>query len=299
MGRPRTGGFRPPDDSLHVWTHADLTHARAALTQAVFSGPLPGDRATASPATSPIGGLSDLSSVEAWTPADSDARPRLFRPLSPNGRAVVLMQGHSFSMNDAGFPLMVQALLTAGFTVCATVMIGGSETTSGGTVSHNADAPALAEFLGYHVIAVNTLFDEFDDVAAIGLSGGGWTATVLAALDTRIRFSAPVAGSLPLDRYNLQLSAVRDHEQRLPGLSHTYLDLYVLGAAPGRSQLQILHGRDPVAFNAADHARQLPYEPLVGDVAARLGGSFRLLMLESDVHAFTTANIGHIMTAMV
>ena len=33
----------------------------------------------------------------------------------------------------------------------------------------------------------------------IGLSGGGWTTTVAAAIDPRVGLSIPVAGSLPFD----------------------------------------------------------------------------------------------------
>ena len=34
-------------------------------------------------------------------------------------------------------------------------------------------------------------------VVMVGLSGGGWTTTVAAAIDPRIDLSIPVAGSLP------------------------------------------------------------------------------------------------------
>lgn len=33
----------------------------------------------------------------------------------------------------------------------------------------------------------------------MGKSGGGWTTTVSAALDPRIRVSFPIAGSIPLN----------------------------------------------------------------------------------------------------
>ena len=39
---------------------------------------------------------------------------------------------------------------------------------------------------------------NFDDITMIGISGGGWTTTLTAAVDTRIKFSFPVAGSYPM-----------------------------------------------------------------------------------------------------
>lgn len=39
----------------------------------------------------------------------------------------------------------------------------------------------------------------YKHVVMMGLSGGGWTTTLAAALDHRISLSTPVAGSIPCD----------------------------------------------------------------------------------------------------
>jgi hypothetical protein len=91
-------------------------------------------------------------------------------------------------------------------------------------------------------------------VQMIGLSGGGWTTTVYAAIDPRVTRSHPVAGSLPFSLRGAApnvTSSVGDREQRrdtLPGFygAAAYLDLYVMAATgPGRRQLQILNRFDP------------------------------------------------------
>jgi len=64
----------------------------------------------------------------------------------------------------------------------------------------------------------------------IGLSGGGRTTTVYAAVDPTIGCSFPVAGTIP--RYLRSGGSVGDREQNEPSFYRLagYLDLYLLGA---------------------------------------------------------------------
>jgi hypothetical protein len=120
-----------------------------------------------------------------------------------------------------------------------------------------------------------------------GVSGGGWTTTIYAALDPRISRSYPAAGTLPLHlredsgRIN---SAQRpadwgDYEQTIPELHSiaNYLDLYVLGSfGPQRKQLQVINKNDPCCFGGeVFHA----YEKIVNDRVHSLGdGSFSVFL---------------------
>ena len=131
--------------------------------------------------------------------------------------------------------------------------------------------------LGYHAIYMT------------GVSGGGWTTTVYAALDPRITRSYPVAGSLPLhlredrDRSN---SAHRgadwgDYEQTIPELYAigNYLDLYILSSfGEGRKQLQILNKYDPCCL-AGESFRS--YEGVVNDRVRSLGGGSFAVFLDT------------------
>ena len=96
----------------------------------------------------------------------------------------------------------------------------------------------------------------YNSIFMTGVSGGGWTTTVYAALDPRITRSYPTAGTLPLhlreDRKRTN-SAQRpadwgDYEQTIPELHAiaNYLDLYILSSVgEHRKQLQILNKYDP------------------------------------------------------
>lgn len=126
-------------------------------------------------------------------------------------------------------------------------------------------------------------------VQMIGLSGGGWTTTVYAAIDPRIIRSYPVAGSLPfyMRKASRQVtSSIGDWEQRrdtLPGFYGIagYLDLYVMAAAvPSRRQLQVLNRFDPCCFSGVGHRS---YGPAVGHRARVIGGG-QWEVLENATH---------------
>jgi hypothetical protein len=87
-----------------------------------------------------------------------------------------------------------------------------------------------------------------------GISGGGWTTTLCAALDTRIQYSYPVAGSLPiyLRVRDKKSGSWGDYEQVVPELYRiaNYLELYILGATgSNRRQIQILNEFDSCCFS--------------------------------------------------
>ena len=73
--------------------------------------------------------------------------------------------------------------------------------------------------------AVNVL--GYKHVVLVGLSGGGWTTTVAAAIDTRIKLSIPIAGSVPKWPTTLYPNFVPD----LPEVRALY-SAELLGRAP-------------------------------------------------------------------
>lgn len=126
------------------------------------------------------------------------------------------------------------------------------------------------------VAGINYLRDEYgaEEVDAVGVSGGGWTITVYAAVDERVKLSVPVAASYPL-AVRTKARDWGDWEQSAPALysAANYLELYVLGGfGDGRAQLQILNTHDPCCF---DGARAGGYGPRVQAAIRTLGaGSF-------------------------
>ncbi len=265
-----------------------MTTARATLIDEVFGGSLPSETGSLSSTTSPVAGLSNLASTQEMSFTGYTAKPIIWTPTSPNGNLILAYQGHEWSYNSGNFPALLQQLLTAGYTVVGFVMPGGANTlVSGSATNHDANHQALSEFVGPVIAAINTLEGSFSNIYMTGLSGGGWATTLAAALDIRIAKSYPVAGSLPV-YMDLTETGSRDWEQTLPGLSASYLDLYLLGATPSRRQKQILHNNDPCCFSLTDYQTGQPYENFIEDLATDLGGDYDLVFKNKNVHEWDT-----------
>jgi dienelactone hydrolase len=220
-----------------------------------------------------------------------DSKILHFVPARANGGLVLVHDGHvaATTLGD-----LVARLLERGYAVASFSMpLGGDNERPtiragqlGRVVLDNHDklrllAPpaGLAEqyLLEPVPVALNHLLSSsrYREVAMVGLSGGGWTTALAAALDPRIAASVSVAGSSPPD---IARGAWHDFEQTDPALYTriSYLDLYVLGAAgQGRRQLQILNEYDPCCF--AGRAAET-YRAAVAHRARRLGGRFDLLI---------------------
>jgi len=113
----------------------------------------------------------------------------------------------------------------------------------------------------------------YRDIFAVGLSGGGWTVHLAAAVDVRIRASYPVAAGVPLAlRFDRDQKNWGDWEGNLPALHRIagFEDLSILGAA-GRSQIQVLNEFDLCCYN---EARFSMYAPIISQVVTSLGGNY-------------------------
>ena len=217
--------------------------------------------------------IPSLIPVKPGSPAINDLA-YLFVPVIRNGRLVIDHHGHACTFKDAqlgdngyGMEASIIGLLTAGYDVLAVYMPQVTETKCNldhcGLINTDIGLPnprktfGLRLFLEPTIVSLNYLLkkNSYKSVDMMGLSGGGWTTTLIAAIDDRIRFSFPVAGSLPLyyrfDRY------AGDIEQFLPEFYRDiagYPDLYILGAyGNGRKQIQILNLHDNCCFGQPQH----------------------------------------------
>ena len=132
----------------------------------------------------------------------------------------------------------------------------------------------LLVFIEPVITGINYFLKEHPDcrdVSMVGLSGGGWTTQIAAALDERIMLSLGVAGSYPLFLRRLYPGAEGDAEQEWPALfvhCASWLDLYVLGGYdPDRRAIQLLNQYDPYFYGKGYQA----YEDLVSRTVQRLG----------------------------
>lgn len=107
-------------------------------------------------------------------------------------------------------------------------------------------------------------------------------AQTRAALDKRITRSIPVAGSLPLDKYQpgKPLGDAEQIDQRMLSICD-YRCLYALGASNG-VQIQINNDNDPCCFAGSG---ALEYEKEVQD-KVKNGGIFTVVIDQNDRHSY-------------
>lgn len=231
-----------------------------------------------------------------------------FVPEKPNRELVVVHHGHACTFDDdpspaeVGYGLQrtIHALLRNGYGVLAVYMphkrpgdcTGGHDAmfelqTTGSPMKFFLESTAF----GLNYLKTRSRADRFPKYRAFhmaGLSGGGWTTTLYAAIDPTIRCSFPVAGTLPL--YLRVGGSVGDREQYEPTFYRIagFPELYVLGAqGRGRRQVQILVRRDDCCFGQAQHDAKVigqPYDQALRDYERRVQttlaslphGNFRL-----------------------
>ena len=110
--------------------------------------------------------------------------------------------------------------------------------------------------------------NKYEKIHMIGLSGGGWTTTLAAALDPDIETSAAVAGALPIALREYDLG---DYEQYTIDLYSkvNYIDMFILGSyGQGRHQLQIFNVYDSCCFRGY---RAKSYERILEKSLKELG----------------------------
>lgn len=261
-----------------------LPSVTANLDNAVFSGALNG----INPAFA-----SSVSRLDAnVSNFDFHSISYLLRPSNDayQNRVVILHQGHSDAGTslDAGVSQTANALLQQGFTVNVmqmplfgwntdrTANIPGQGTIDYG-LSYDGHASMILNtgpvnggmgfrlYLEPIIQSVNyaQTFGGLIDISMIGISGGGWSTHLAAALDPRISLSVPVAGAAPLYVRNADPNSVGDVEQYYSpmfdeniasdgsggGLA-TWLEIFALGGyGAGRRQIYVTNEFDSCCFS--------------------------------------------------
>jgi hypothetical protein len=278
------------DRAITIHSAREVTEKRHALIQYLWGVEgFPSRRLPTAVSTNVVSPVKHLSHVARVDELRIDLSPGLqglayhFIPQSPNRELAVVHHGHACTLDDdpspaeVGYGLQrtIHALLREGFGVMGVFMphmrpgdcTGGHDAmfqtnTVGSPIKYFLESTALS--LNY--LETRNRADRFPKYRAfhmIGLSGGGWTTTIYAAIDPRIRCSFPVAGTIPL--YLRTGGSVGDREQYEPTFYRIagYPDLYILGAyGRGRKQVQILVRRDDCCFGERQHdakASGMPY----------------------------------------
>lgn len=149
------------------------------------------------------------------------------------------------------------------------------------TPSHGSP---LRYFLEPALVGVNyaTSLRSYSKIVMLGLSGGGWTTTALAALDPRITHAYAVAGSVPL-AYRMHLPMEGDWEQY--ALPADYLDFYAMSVAEsGRRSFLMYNGRDECCFqNCAVQPWGKPLVEKLSSFPGTFGINMRYAQVEHDI----------------
>lgn len=257
------------------------------------------ERGFSDPAFAELDGVARIDRLTVKMDHGLDSKIHHFIPRRPNGKLVLFHKGHEDGGDFVHNADIIGRLIGEGYSVAAFAMplLGPN---SRPTIQHpRLGAYQLSDhdrmrmlrpesghpvryFLEPVAVALN-YFDrayDYSSVAMTGLSGGGWSTVLAAALDPRIGQSFPIAGSLPL---NLRTpGGPSDFEQHAPDVywTATYPELYVLGTSGGRTQLQILNAHDACCFRAAK--AELYREPVRAVVRRAGGGCFDVLA--DDTH---------------
>ena len=197
-----------------------------------------------------------------------------FIPKQPNGDLVIVHHGHDCQLNDDpspeevghGLQRTIAGLLREGYGVLGVFM--PRHTPEDCTGQHGrmfaikTTGSPIKFFLEPTAVSLNYLktratadtFPAYREFHMVGLSGGGWTTTVYAAIDPAIKASISVAGTMPL--YLRFKGSIGDREQFEPTFYRLagYPDLYILCAyGAGRRHVQVVIRRDQCCFGEQQH----------------------------------------------
>ena len=305
-------------DLIDIEASADVDRIRAQLVDYVWKGAGLPDRGPDDVQTdvAPPSAFVDVQAlvrtdrVIVELPHGFAAVAHHFHARAPNDGLAVVHGGHGNTI--AGSRHIIEPLLQAGFSVLGFDMpVYGDnrspeyvETEDFGRITvrgrmHNEFAlfdtdefSALSLFLEPVAVALNHALktNVYRHVSMTGVSGGGWTTTAYAALDPRIEFSMPVAGSSAFYLLYRDGLGYGDYEQTLPAFYAiaNYLELYVL-ASHGREMIQVHNKYEPGAFGGLGGTT---YADVVSTVTEEIGGSYRLhLDTTIDRHDMSPAAI--------
>ena len=222
-----------------------------------------------------------------------------FKPITTNNKLILYHQGHDGDFFNG--KNTIQFFLDNEYTVLAFSMpllglneqpiIDHSQFGQIKLTSHNHlkfletdNYTPLGLFLKPPIISLNYIKENFtfDSISMVGISGGGWTTMMMAAMDTRIDQSFSIAGSYPIF-LRTEAKNFGDYEQTNSKLYEiaNYLDLYTIASyGENRKFIQIFNKFDPCCF---DGDAYLAYEDGIKKNIAKLENGYFEIYLD-DTH---------------
>ena len=308
-----------PARLISVHSNSDVATVRASLRQQIFGTPaldtskLPVfvqdymDPTWA--AMQNMGGMKVLSvpmslgvSSKIWR-----VTPSVFRNANAGKCGFIVVAGHGQISVFPPYMALIEKLLYAGCEITAIDMPFSGQNppstvdTGRGLVlvqNHgNVQAAQTPTFnpLRWFVEAPLAVVNDYisrgiTNIGMVGLSGGGWTTDLYAAIDDRVGISYSIAGSMPMYMRSWvnpnPPSSLGDWEQMaIPSLGIGYLDLYVLGSVgPNRRHVNMYIVNDDCCFGGynANH-----FAPAVASVVAGLSPASFSVVFDTTVSTHT------------
>ena len=305
---------------IHIEKPADIDHLRTRIIDLFWPKGFPKDKLPLTVNTLTKDNTPDwIKSIESENIAkvdkldiamDYEMHSYIYhlRPKNANNRLIIFQMGHSDDILTAGGRETITYFLERGYAIMTLWMplFGenprtaqnipdkGSVTFPTGTKGHNVMSQTIDDskgcfirfFIEPVIIAINHAKAEYqyNDINMIGISGGGWTTHVCAAIDTRIKQSFPVSGALPLflRRGACANGSQGDAEQEWGALFEeiaSWLDVYIMGGyGDGRTQIHILNQYDSCCFWGVNYRT---FEGYVQDAVLLLGDGYYEVYLDS------------------
>lgn len=301
------------DRFIHIKTREDVNQKQRELIQTIWGNPtlplslLPRLDQSDVPVKA-LEKFENLKKVDKYTVSMDYGLSSviyLFYPRENNEKGVVIYhEGHQGKITNGG--LVFKNLIYYGFTVAALSMplLGENnqpETDIGELGSLKLQLHDQFKFLDYPLrffmepVAATVNFFEKNNpdqpIFMMGPGGGGWTTTLYAAIDPRIKKSYPVSGSYPFYLRSGDQFDWGDFEETYPPLLEAadYLDLYVLGAyGEKRNQLQVIARYNECCYGGLKYQT---YEEKVKEAVKNLGeGRFDIFVDEENIEETISAS---------
>lgn len=261
---------------ISIWNEEDALKIKNILTQFIFGKkelqynkmPAEVNENHIDPRYNDIKSLQTITKLIVKMEFGLDSKIYHFNPKSKKNRVVLYHQGHGGDFIKG--KSVIKKFLDNGYSVLAFSMpLTGMNSTPLVNLSkfgflkltehdhmkflNPVSGYPVKYFIEPIVVAINYLKQNFkyEDITMVGLSGGGWTTTLAAAVDSRITKSFPVAGSYPIYLRSESKRDWGDWEQVIPALlrNSNFLEMYVLGAyGEGRKQIQVINKYDACCF---------------------------------------------------
>lgn len=276
-----------PSSLIHVNAPADVTAVRNSLIDQIFH--TPSLDTTKLPVfdynytDSVWAAMQNMGPIQAMNvPLKFGAnskiwqfKPVVYRNINGGKCGFIVNAGHGQVAVWAPFQYLIERLIYSGCEVTAIDMPFSGQNqstlinTGYGRVQvinhaqlHQVKTPSFSPlqwFMEAPLAIVNDYTNRgITNIGMTGLSGGGWTTDLYAAIDPRIKISYSIAGSMPLYMRNwVTPMSLGDWEQaEISSLGVDYQDLYILASnGAGRRHANLYIVNDDCCFGgyAANH----------------------------------------------